>query len=399
MAHAEDAKSPWMEFYGFFKLGPILGQNVESYGNPNSAAITAALNPVFGAADGGNRYLTFQAAQTRFGFKTNKDKAITGQVEMDFMDTTKASPTTASVPRLRMAKLDWRINDNHTLTIGQDWDLFSPIVPHTYNWVGAMFTAGNVGFFRQQIQYKAKVGMFELAAAIGLQGNSNGPSLGDIEHSTTPTFAARVAFDVPKLGRIAVNGIYTQLHVGFRDTPMYAVGAYGDLWLSKTTNLRFEGTYGQNMNNTGMLTLGTGLAGTVGNEIDVREAGGYISLKQTFAEGMHGIWLAAGMSHVLNPEKLPYGYTSAVAGVPAVPGVSPAVAAVAAARTFAANGPGILRNIGYRLGYEFIPVKGLSLFAEGFFYNTWHKLRDGDLAKFDPTNYGFGAEMGVQYFF
>ena len=33
---------------------------------------------------------------------------------MDFMDVTKASPTTASVPRLRLAKVDWKINDSNT---------------------------------------------------------------------------------------------------------------------------------------------------------------------------------------------------------------------------------------------------------------------------------------------
>lgn len=75
---------------------------VESFSQPNASAITAAGNPAL-ALEPDHARLTFQVAQTRLGLQLNEKGVVRGQVEIDFA---KASPTTASLPRLRIAKVE-----------------------------------------------------------------------------------------------------------------------------------------------------------------------------------------------------------------------------------------------------------------------------------------------------
>src|SRR5262245_1821100 len=87
---------PLVKVYGFVKPTVFVGTNLESYEQPNTAAVTAALNPVFANPQGVNRFYTFQAGQSRFGIVSNKIPMVTAKLELDFFDATKADPTVAS---------------------------------------------------------------------------------------------------------------------------------------------------------------------------------------------------------------------------------------------------------------------------------------------------------------
>jgi hypothetical protein len=111
---------------------------VDSFGQPNAVAVTAAGNPVLSVAPDKARY-TFQVAQSRVGFWLNEKGPLRAQLELDFVDFAKSTPTTASLPRVRIARVDYSFAPGHTLAMGQDWDLHAPLNPHGINVVGALF--------------------------------------------------------------------------------------------------------------------------------------------------------------------------------------------------------------------------------------------------------------------
>src|SRR5690606_29398754 len=115
---------------------------------PNASAVTAAGNPVLAALPHESGY-TFQVAQSRLGFWFAEGQPIRGQFELDFVDFGKSSPTVQAVPRLRIAKVEWALSESTLLSVGQDWDLWGSVNPHTIDLVASSFQAGNTGFMRQ----------------------------------------------------------------------------------------------------------------------------------------------------------------------------------------------------------------------------------------------------------
>ncbi len=139
-------------FYGF--LLPTLSvasQGVESFSQPNQSAFTAAANPALLGNHTAARS-SFQIAQSRMGFVVRPETKTNGRLEFDFIDFTKATPTTAALPRVRRALIEHSLSDSLTLRMGQDWDLVSPLAPHTYNYVGHYFQSGDIAFMRIQAQ-------------------------------------------------------------------------------------------------------------------------------------------------------------------------------------------------------------------------------------------------------
>lgn len=184
----------WVRPYVVFKPTVIVSSGaVESYSQPNATAITAASNPVLAMLPDQPR-LSFQIGQSRTGLWFNEKGALRGQLELDFVDFTKASPTVASNPRLRIAKLEWSPTDWLQLQAGQDWDLHAPVNPHGQNLVGARFLSGNSGFMRQQVKLIGKAGVFELAAAAGMEGVNTSNKDNAFELSVVPTGAVRFAW-------------------------------------------------------------------------------------------------------------------------------------------------------------------------------------------------------------
>lgn len=389
---ADDA--PLIRIYGFVKPQVITSfSGVETFSQPNASAVTAAANPVF-AVTPDSTSLSFQVAESRLGFWVNEKGSVRAQIELDFIDFTKASPTVAALPRLRIAKLEWAPTPRFLLAFGQDWDLFSPLVPYGFHPIGNSFQAGNAGFMRHQLKLFYTLPRVELALALGLQGINNGAKYNSVEFSVVPTFVGRVTGLLGRLGRFGVSGLITQLRLGYSTPAEVRTLAFGgnvflDLTPRRGPGLRLEGNGGRNLANLGALTLGHGTAAPVTaltqpSARDVDEVGGYLSLRQAVVERV-ALTATAGGAYVLNPENVQPSYQSS--GSPAV-------------LSLTGNGPGMRWNVATRAGVEVKAAKPLLFVLEGYFYYSSHVLLAADQQRWGSgERYAPGVELGAQYTF
>lgn len=377
---------PVIRAYAWIKPTVIVQASpVESFSQPNMIAATAAGNPVLTAIQD-EAAITFQAAQSRLGFWFNEKGPIRGQFELDFVDFSKSSPTTASVPRLRIAKVEWGLSDSTVLTAGQDWDLFQPANAHTVDIVAVAFQAGNTAFMRQQAKLIWHDESLELGAALGLAGNNNGAKALIPEYARIPTFALRAAKLFGAAGRIGVSAIATSWRfapdsAAERNALTGGVGLYGDVKPAEGFNLRFEAYAGRNLANIGALSLGTGNAVD-----DLDEVGGFVSARYALTE-THALYGHAGMAKVLNDEDVLPSYTYGAVAM----GVTPAESSA----TLAGTGAGITQNMVARLGYEYRFDKTIAVMAEGFWFNTKHVLNQEFDADLDADRMAVGGEIGL----
>jgi hypothetical protein len=175
--------------YGFIHANvSAASRGLASFGNENQSAPTVVAPSVLATADRARS--TFQVAQSRLGFFVEGD-ATQGQLEVDFIDFTKASPNQSANPRLRIANVDYRLDSRRTLSFGQTWDIFaSPQKPFTYNIVGLYFEAGNVGFMRPQFRYTDHTeSSWTVATAVGFPAKNTNSADSELEKSGLPTLA------------------------------------------------------------------------------------------------------------------------------------------------------------------------------------------------------------------
>jgi hypothetical protein len=370
----------------------IIGtQGVQTFGQPNASAATAALNPML-VASPDDPNLTFQIQQTRLGMIVGEGTELRAQVEIDFIHFDQASPTTQAYPRIRIAVLEWRFAENQRLFLGQTWDLFGnaigpQLLSHSFNLVGTLFQAGNIGFMRQQLGYSGRFGDVELAAAVGLQGANTGPSFNNIEESFTPTGSARVMLHLGESSVIGVSALGTALRLTDPTMPLVnerrlALGGqvFADLTLGPLS-IHGEVYIAQDLANLGALNLGQGRFG-----VDVADVGGYLSARLNL--GQHAITAMFGGAAVLNPEDVVPGYT------PADP--------MAASRVGTPNvpaGPGIEHNLSAHVGYWYSPLRGLSIVLEPYLYVTRFRHAPADEGRFDRDRVAFGAMLGSMFQF
>lgn len=363
-APATPAARPFWELfrpYGLIKPSVIFASSaLESYSQPNSSAPTAAANPIMATAVDADR-LTFQVAQSRLGLHFNEKGALRGQIELDFIDFSKASPTVASLPRLRILKVDWAINDSWLLSAGQDWDLHAPLNPHGANLVGGQFLSGNSAFMRQQVKAFYKADDFELGAALGLAAANAGAKEGNIELGSVPTGAVRAQWLSSAGNRVGISAIATSLRFdaadGAEERRLAGSAALFSELTTGRTNARVEAYFGRNAANLGLLALGTGFAGH-----DIDEWGGFVSVRQGFSE-QHFATARAGIARVIDMADVRPSYT---------------YAAGATVATAAGTGSGIRGNASVALGYEYRPLKPLGLVLEGTYFRTDHQLQVTD---------------------
>jgi hypothetical protein len=372
---------PKMQFYGF--LLPTLtysSNEVESFSQPNASAFTAAGNPALTTGLDQSR-ATFQVAQSRFGFLVGDQSPVRGRLELDIIDFTKASPTTASVPRIRRAVIDYRMNDTDTLSMGQDWDILSPLAPHSYNLVGHYFESGDLAFMRQQLVWLRKTSQFEVATAIGLQTQNAGASDGNVELSKFPTFAFRTAFFPGPKQQVGVSAIASQIlvdRVTDQKRPAYGATAFLELFFAdEAVNFRTEVYAGRNLFNLGTLSL------CYGNTMaDCGEAGGWLTTRVKVS-GSVAMFGGVGFAKVIDPSSMLSSYSVSSAGVYSIAG----------------TGPGIEQNGTARFGFEHKPEKDLTLFIEGSYLKTSHHLLAADLTKFDPIRSALVTQAGMLFAF
>jgi hypothetical protein len=388
-----DPAAPVIRVYGRIRPSIVFSSGaVESYSQPNASAMTAAGNPVYSNVPDRGR-LSFQVAQSRLGVWFGEATPLRGQLELDFIDFTKASPTVVALPRLRIGKIEWQVNDAFQVQAGQDWDLVQPINPHGINWVGGLFQAGNTAFMRQQVKALVKVDNFEFAGAVGLQNNNNTAKDFLVELSLTPTFAARAQYSLAKSVRVGVSGLATSLLFG-PNTPDEArtlaglVGLYGELTPSAALNLRFEGYWAQNGASLFLLSLGQGRAGAAGQRpVDVSEVGGFVSA-QVGLGGPHNLYGMMGAASVLNPDNVSPSY--------AYPGmVDPTAPPPFSTAALAGGSVGMRWNISAHFGYELKIMKNLIYQLEFFWYRSNHKLQAIDTSRAASVAQSVGVETGL----
>lgn len=356
----------------------VAGDPVESFGQPNSTAVTAAGNPALvGAGLDDEIGWTFQVAQSRLGFWFAEKSPVRGQFEFDFIDFTKSSPTVTALPRLRIAKVEWSLSDSTVLMAGQDWDLFQPVNPYTVDIVAVAFQAGNTAFMRQQAKLIWHNDSLELGGAVGLAG-INSTARASVPEYNIPSVAARAALLFGAAGRIGVSAIATQWRFApgtatERKAFAGSVGLYGDVTPAERFNIRFEAYVGRNLGNLGALSLGSGNAAE-----DMDEVGGFLSAKYGFTDA-HALYGLVGLAQVLNDDDVLPSYSYPMGG---------------GAATFA--GIGMKSNLTARLGYEYRFDKSVAVMAEGFAFSSDHVLVDTDeAAGLDGSVTAFGGELGI----
>ncbi len=360
---------------------------LESFGQPNASAPTAAGNQAL-AAPGleDEPFTTFQAAQSRLGFWFDEKGPVRAHFEFDFIDFAKSSPTTQALVRLRIAAVEWKLSDSLLLAAGQDWDLYGPINPHSYNIVSVAYQAGNTAFMRHQMKLIHTSESMEVGVALGMAGINPGARLAVPEFNQMPSLAARAALLFGAAGRVGISALASRWRFApGADTERYAfagaAGIYGDVTPAAGLNIRFEAYGGRNLNNTGALSLGTG-----NNTNDLDEAGGVASFKYSLTDA-HALQGLVGMAQVLNDEDVAPAYTYGTVAE----GMTPA----AGSATIAGTGPGMAWNRTARLGYEYRYSKSTAFVLEGFMFQSKHVLDPVDADRFDDERTALGAELGL----
>lgn len=393
---------PVIRVYGLIKPTLIFaGRPVESYSQPNASAATAAGNPVIASPLAHESSYTLQVAQSRFGIWFAEGQPVRGQLEFDFIDFGKSSPTVQALPRLRIAKVEWSLSDSTVLMVGQDWDLWGPVNPYGINLVGGSFQSGNTGFMRQQAKLIWHNDSLEVAGALGLPGINPAAKASVPEFSRLPSIAARAAVLLGKAGRIGVDALATEWRFNprlatDRKTFAGAFGLFGDITPAERFNVRFEGYYGQNFANMGALAIGMGrvaAATAMAPEtiVNIKEVGGFLSTKYGLTDA-HALYGTFGLAKVLNDDDVvpSYGPTATLDAAGMVV-ISNAVSA--------ANGPGMKQNLSARLGYEYRYDKSIAFSLEGFMFQTKHQLDAATLMagliKGDRS--AFGIETGLLF--
>ncbi len=359
-----------IKIYGF--ILPTFIQTsgaVESLSQPNSSAFTAAGNPVLtGSYEPSDSRLSFQVQQSRFGFNIGKDK-IRGTFEFDFFNAQNPTPTAGSLLRLRRAFGQFFFSETDSVVAGQDWDVFAPLIPHTYNLIGHFYMSGDLGFMRQQLVWVHATPSFESRVGIGMQMPHNASTSGGLnadslmEVSNTPTLAVRLTLK-EGLSQLGISGIATRLLTNpksFWTTPVPAYGAtlFAE-WVGTdvAVNIRSEFYIGRNLANLGTFSLGFFSPGS-----DMSEAGGWFTVKKPI--GNHAIYGGVGYSAILNQADLKPSYLNTSKGPTLMN---------------AAYGPGINWNGTARLGYAYEPVAHVSFFTELAYLQSSFALFASDIA-------------------
>lgn len=371
---------PDVKLYGFL-LPTIIGSSggVATFGHPNASGFTAAANPMISNFQGSG-HLTFQASQSRFGFLIGDLNKVGGRFEFDFSDFTKASPSTRSLLRLRRAYIQYHFNDSDSILVGQDWDIITPVHPITYNYIGHYFESGDAGFMRQQMQWMHKVEKGNIVGVIGLPGSNNSSNDSNLELSMVPTFGLRAIYTPNQETQIGIAGIATSLlldkNVNQR-TFSYALALFGETKLLEN-HFRLNGKAyaGRSLSNLGTLSLSYASTSS-----QTAEAGGWVTGHYALTE-KSGIFGGLGYAEILNPESITPGYQLS-----------------GGTYTISNSGPGIQRNGTVRMGFDYKPEKYISLFVEGAYLITKHKLLPSDLSVAESQRIVWLGQTGMMLSF
>jgi hypothetical protein len=373
-ANAEDIK---FDLYGFLLANSTIASGgVDSLGRNNMVAYNAAANPAL-APYPSRSSQSFQVQQSRLGLKLQLEDDIETLFEFDFVDFSKSSPTVAALPRLRQAKVTWHESD-WTFHVGQMWDLFSPLAPTTYNYIGHYFTSGDLGFMRLQAQALAKKGNFEHGIAIGFPSFNNQAQESTPELSKSPTLSLRETYHAGAwtYGSSGIVG-HLELPSRLRSQTPFAVNVFAQY---KDTNddINFESYYGHNTENLSLQGLGYSAS-----LLTLKEAGFFITARRRLNE-KHGLFYGAGYAKILNSENMTPSY-SYVGGRP-----------VFNLTGSTSTGYGIVQNATARLGYEYFYKKNMTAFFETAHLYTEYLYDPTDKGRWSAFRHAQIFEIGLK---
>jgi hypothetical protein len=198
-----------MGVYGFVKVDAMAADNaVLTFGRENLLAPVQAKRRV--QFDDSETRSQIHANQSRVGLKVEAKDRVRGKLEFDFVGDYGASqPNTGVITRLRLAYLEYDVTPDFGIMAGQNWDIFSPLNPGTYNVTGVLYGAGNAGWIREQIAlYYRPIPAFKLSMAVG-NTTINGSASPALNHELNgaPTFAAQAEYTFSEAFKISLSGI------------------------------------------------------------------------------------------------------------------------------------------------------------------------------------------------
>ncbi|MCO4754227.1 MAG: hypothetical protein KC478_07080, partial [Bacteriovoracaceae bacterium] len=242
---------------------------------------------------------------SRFGLKFNNESKTSGQIELDFDGEKGNSPgvlkSDSGNIRTRIIRIDHKLSENGTVSIGKIWDNFLATIPHTYSPTMIQYFQGNNGFITEAIQYAHKFGKLDTNFQLQTIGTDN-------YTVSTPLLSGKLKYN---LGDHYVGVAYKMGTVNTEDgsgaaesvdTSGAKVFYSGNI---KNTNIKAEYHTGTNL---GASVVGASLANLSSSNVatsspatggdDIKEHGYLVSVKHNFDK--FGIFAGYGVSEITN---------------------------------------------------------------------------------------------------
>ena len=191
-------------------------------------------------ADDDTSRFAFQANQSRVGVLVKAGQKATATIETDFDNTPGVDNTAVSdYLRLRQAFLTYSPTTSTVIFAGKTWDLFSPLVPKTYNITSILYGTGNVGWIRDQLGGGFSFGDVTLKAAVGNVSKDGdfGPNK-SLVHNSTPAATAQLSINTGA-AKFYFSGIAAQ--VLYRDDNLENTASLAGWDPNNSPNLKTPG--------------------------------------------------------------------------------------------------------------------------------------------------------------
>lgn len=247
------------QIYGRLKANWMQADNtLNSFSNPNMSAATSAANLDVVTEDEGSRS-TFQYVQSRIGGKFHYNKKVLALMEFDFIDFSQASPTTSAHPRVRRAFIRHQLTDSFSIQVGEDWDVFSPLNPTTYNYIGNYFHTGNIGFMRNQFIGRYTDDNDEYSVALGQAGKNSSPGDSELETQQRSSIAASYRHNKNN-SSVLMSLIYANRDYNAKTKKIWGAN-FGYAYKGHLISLESEIYLGEGLSKLALLTFPSGMFG------------------------------------------------------------------------------------------------------------------------------------------
>lgn len=274
-----------IELYGIVKASILhSNQAINSFSNINLSAPTSASEYEKSSVDREDR-TSFQVVQSRFGINSKINTKVSSIMEFDFINFSQSSPTTTSRPRLRRALISYKLNDNYTIQVGQDWDIFSAFSPMSFNYIGNYNNSGNIGFMRQQAKLLSTRDILSWGIAVGQAANNDNSLESDLETNNEISQSAFIRKDIGNI-KAGFSLIHAKRKINEKNKSLWGLSS-GIIFDNAKLKLVAEVYHGEGLNRLGVLSLPS-------NEV-THETGGYISSKFKL-EHKKSLYLGAGIA-------------------------------------------------------------------------------------------------------